>query len=69
MEIKYCPKCHQEAYRIIEKEDSIKIMQGRIVILNLNRESSVSMSLSCPHGHPVKLEIKPKEVEHAGQKN
>lgn len=60
--IKYCPKCHKEAYRIEETEDMIKVIQGRRTMLNISHSSSVKMSLSCPSGHPVKLEIKPKET-------
>jgi len=55
--IKFCPKCHKEAYRIEETEDMIKVIQGRGTLLNLIRSSSVSMSVNCPSGHPVKLEI------------
>lgn len=58
--IKFCPICHREVYRIEETEDMIKVIQGKRTLLNLNHKSSVSMSISCPVGHPVKLEIKPK---------
>jgi len=56
--IKYCPKCHQEAYRLVEEGENIKvILPNRKRVLNINQKSSVNMSLSCPRGHPVKLEI------------
>jgi len=58
--IKYCPKCHKEAYRLVEGEETVKVMQGRGTVLNLNRSSSINMSLTCPSGHPVELKIKPK---------
>lgn len=59
--IAYCPKCHKEAYRIEENGDNIKIIQGGRTVLNLGHSSNVSMSLTCPSGHPVKLEIESKE--------
>lgn len=58
--IKYCPKCHKEAYRIKEEGESIKITQDGGTVLSLNKNSSVEMSFNCPDGHPVKLEIKPE---------
>ncbi len=58
--IKYCPKCHKEAYRLREEGDSIEVIQGSRTVLNLNNKSSVSMSFSCPSGHPVKMETNPK---------
>ena len=57
MEIKYCPKCHKETYRLQKDGDNIKITQGKSTVLNLNKTSSVSMSLNCPSGHPVKINI------------
>lgn len=64
--IVYCPKCHKEAYRIEETEDMIKVIQGKRTVLNISRSSSVKMSLSCPSGHPVKFEIKPREQNGTG---
>ncbi len=61
---KFCPKCHREAYRLEETEETMKIVQGGGTVLNLNRQSTVSMNLNCPSGHPVKLEIKPREVSN-----
>lgn len=57
--IKYCPKCHQEAYRLIEEGENIKvILPNRKRVLNIGQKSSVNISLSCPSNHAVKLEIK-----------
>lgn len=67
MEIKFCPKCHVEVYRVRYEKDNIEVIQGGRTFLNLGRSSSVSMSLSCPNRHPVKLEIKPEEVEDGSQ--
>lgn len=61
MEVKFCPKCHREAYRIGENDGMIKIIQSNKTLINIDRSSSVSMSIACPAGHPVKLEIKPAE--------
>ena len=61
-EVTFCPKCHREAYRIENTDDMIKVIQGRRTLLNISRSSSVKISLSCPSGHPVKLEIEQKKV-------
>jgi len=57
--IKYCPKCHQEAYRLVEEGENIKVIlpNGKSV-LNIGQKSSVDMSINCPNSHLVKLEIK-----------
>ena len=64
---KYCPKCHREAYRIEENGDQIRVIQGGSTTLNISKSSRVSMSLTCPRGHPVKLEIKPEEVDQSAR--
>lgn len=56
--IKFCPRCHKEAYRLEEDGDNIKIIQGNKSVISLNKKSTVSMSIACPSGHPVRLEIK-----------
>lgn len=57
--IKYCPKCHREAYRLVEEGENIKvILPNGNTVLNINQKSSVSMSINCPNNHAVKLEIK-----------
>lgn len=60
--IKYCPKCHREAYRLVEEGENIKVIlpNGKSV-LNIGQKSSVNMSISCPRGHQVKLNIIPEE--------
>lgn len=56
--IKYCPKCHQEAYRLVEEGENIKVvLPNGSTILNINRKSSVSMSVNCPSNHTVELKI------------
>lgn len=55
--IKFCPICHKEAYRIRENGDSIEVVQGTMTIIKVNRESTVSMAISCPSGHSVPLRI------------
>lgn len=62
--IKYCPKCHREAYRLVEEGENIKvILPNGNIVLNIGQKSSVSMSVSCPSNHAVKLEIKPRGEE------
>jgi hypothetical protein len=55
--IAYCPKCHKEVYRLIKNGDTIQVKQGYSNLINLNSKSKVSMSVKCPGGHPVKLEM------------
>lgn len=55
--IKFCPKCHREAYRIEEDGESIKVMQGKGTLLNINKLSSVTMTVKCPNGHSVELKV------------
>jgi len=62
--IKYCPRCHLEVYRIVEDGDTIKVMQGRKTLINVGRSSSITMSLSCPLGHSVKVKIGESKTEH-----
>lgn len=57
MKVVFCPKCHKEAYRLVEEGENIKVLQGKGVLLNINKKSSVSMSLQCPSGHSVELKI------------
>ncbi len=62
--ITFCRKCHREAYKIIRGEDgNIQVIQGKRTVFNINDRSTVSMNLSCPNGHSVKLELIAKE-EH-----
>lgn len=57
--VKYCPKCHKETYRLIEEGENIKVvLPNGNTVLNIGRKSSVSMSISCPSSHAVRLEIK-----------
>ena len=61
--IKYCPKCHREAYRLVQKDGAIQVTQEGRSLLNLGENSSVSMGLQCPAGHSVKLVIgEPKKT-------
>jgi len=56
--VKYCPKCHREAYRLVEEGENIKvILPNGNTVLNIGQKSSVSMSVSCPAGHSVPLRI------------
>jgi len=55
--IKYCPKCHREAYRLEESGDNIKVIQEGKTFISVSKNSSVSMDVSCPSGHTVRLEF------------
>lgn len=52
-----CSKCHKVAYRLVENNDNIKVVQAGRTILNVNKKAKVSMDIGCPSGHPVKLKI------------
>ena len=53
----FCPKCHREAYRLREGDGNVEVIQSGKVLVNVGLSSSVSMSVSCPSGHPVKLKL------------
>lgn len=57
MMVKFCPKCHREAYRLVENDGHIEIVQGGKTLIKTDKASTVSMSVNCPSGHPVKLEV------------
>lgn len=58
MQTKYCPRCHREAYRVEEDGDSIRIIQNRKSLIKMDRNSSSTIKVTCPFGHPVKVEMK-----------
>ena len=55
--IKYCPKCHKEAFRTEETDEGVKIIQGGRSVFNFNRSSNINIGISCPSGHNVKFEM------------
>ena len=55
--IKFCPKCHREAYRLVEEGEQVKVIQWGKTLLNISETSNVTMNINCPAGHPVKLVI------------
>lgn len=57
MEIKFCPKCHREAFRIKENGENIEIIQGGRTFISMSKNSSTSISINCPLGHKVKLKV------------
>ncbi|GAH79868.1 unnamed protein product [marine sediment metagenome] len=62
--IKFCPKCHKEAYRLVEEGENVKVvLPNGNTVLNIGQKSSVSMSINCPSNHAVKLEIKSREED------
>lgn len=69
IDIKYCPKCHREAYRLVTNEDKIKILQGKTCIIETDKLSKISVGIKCPSGHPVKLEIGNGTGKHSGSQD
>lgn len=59
MRIKFCPKCHKEAFRLEKGKENLRVIQNQNgkTLVNLGDNSSCSISIGCPSGHPVKLEI------------
>lgn len=66
MSIVYCNKCHKEAYRLVQKDDNVQVIQNGRSIFNLKPGSVINATLTCPNNHPVKLCIKPEEDESCG---
>jgi hypothetical protein len=55
--IKFCPKCHREAYRMIDRGEQILITQNSRNVMNIGKNSCVKMNLQCPVGHDVWLRL------------
>lgn len=57
VEIKFCPKCHREAFRLMKNERGYQVLQNGKPLVTLGDNSTCSISIGCPSGHPVKLKI------------
>ena len=57
MEVKYCPRCHREAYRMRESDGKVEIIQGGKNLVTTDKTSTISMNVNCPMGHPVKVKV------------
>jgi len=53
----YCPKCHRLAATIRERDDKVEVIQGGKTLINLSKQSGSNISVHCPSGHNVRLEL------------
>ena len=53
----FCRRCHQVAARIKTEDGKVKVMQGGKGMINLSEGSGSNISVRCPNGHNVKLEL------------
>ena len=53
----YCSKCHKLAATIKESDDKVEIRQGGKTMISLSKQSSSNISVHCPSGHNVRLEL------------
>ena len=58
MNSKFCTRCHRLAAQVVRTKDSVKVMQGRKVLISLGGGSSIdNLSINCPYGHKVKISV------------
>ena len=55
--IRFCPKCHRQAFQLVKSKEGTQVIQNGQTLINLGNNSGASISISCPQGHPIKLEI------------
>ena len=54
----FCPICHKLTAQVIRDDNGVKLMQNGKSILSLGKNSSGnSISIRCPAGHNVKVEM------------
>lgn len=53
----FCRKCHQVAATIKTKDGKVKVMQGGKSMITLSEGSGSNISVRCPNGHNVRLEL------------
>lgn len=54
----FCPKCHKLAAELIKSEERVELRQNGRVLLALSAKSTGNtISVKCPSGHSVKVEI------------
>lgn len=54
----FCQKCHKLAAEIRKNEEKIELRQnGRVLLALSSKSSGNSISVKCPSGHSVKVEI------------
>ena len=58
MERIFCPKCHKLAAELTRNEERVELRQNGKVLLALSAQSKANkISVRCPSGHSVKVEI------------
>jgi len=66
MRVKYCPKCHKEAYRLRRENGKVKVVQNGRTIISLGGSSNIgTVSVTCPSGHSVRVIIKGEDNDKA----
>lgn len=53
----YCDKCHKLVATIKETDDKVEVLQGGKTLINLSKQSGSNISVRCPSGHNVRLEL------------
>ena len=53
----FCDKCHKLAATIKESDDKVEVIQGGKTLINLSKQSGSNISVRCPAGHNVRLEL------------
>jgi len=53
----YCSKCHKLAATIKENDDNVEVVQRGKTLIKLSKQSSSNISVRCPSGHNVRLEL------------
>lgn len=53
----FCTKCHKLAATIKESDDKVEVIQGGKTLINLSKQSGSNISVRCPSGHNVRLEL------------
>lgn len=57
MTITFCKTCHKEVYRIKQEGEKVEVLQNGRPLFTFNDKSHIDITLNCPSGHPVPLNI------------
>lgn len=53
----FCDKCHKLVATMKEDEDKVEVIQGGKTLIKLSKNSGSNISVRCPSGHNVRLEL------------
>jgi hypothetical protein len=53
----FCLKCHRLAATIVENDGKVTITQGGRTLLSLGKAQGNNISIQCPAGHQVKVQL------------